>query len=169
MSRKGIELTLTQVQAHQRKHGFMATPASSDTSHVRIAENGQTGLGGQIRKPKRLPKGPNRTESEYGLILKAKFPQSNVRFEAYTLKLADGCRYSPDWSVEHPDRTLEFHEVKGPFIYSKALTKPRTAAELFPQRFTLAQKLKSGWEITPLRGKADRLPVAQKQENSPAD
>lgn len=153
---KGIELTLQQVQAHQRKHGFTAGPAFNSADHLQTA-SGQSGRhGGAPAKSKRFPKGPNRTESEYGLILKAKFPGSNVRFEAYTLKLADGCRYSPDWSVEHPDGTLEFHEVKGPFIYSKSLTKPRTAAELFPQRFTLAQKLKSGWEITPLRGKVDQ-------------
>jgi hypothetical protein len=107
-------------------------------------------------EPKTKGRQPNRTEAEYGLMLKSKYPEADVRFEAYTLKLADGCRYTPDWDVEFPDGTLEFHEVKGRFIFSKALTKPKTAAELFPQRFTLAQKLASGWEITPLRGKIDR-------------
>ncbi len=109
---------------------------------------------------KGAPKGrqPNRTEREYELILRAQFPHATIRYEAYTLKLAEGCRYVPDFAVEHADGTLEFYEIKGRFIFSKALTKPKTAAELFPQRFTLAQKTESGWEITPLRGKIDHVP-----------
>lgn len=89
-------------------------------------------------------------------MLTAAFPNANIRYEGYTLKLADGCRYTPDFAVEHADGTLEFHETKGAFIFSKALTKPKTAAELFPHRFVLAQKLKSGWKITPLKGKIDQ-------------
>jgi hypothetical protein len=95
----------------------------------------------------------NRTEAEYERILKAQFPDSNVRYESYTLKLAEGCRYTPDFAVEHKDGRLEFHEVKGAFIFSKALTKPRTAAELFPQKFVLAQKIKGQWIVNDLAGK----------------
>lgn len=104
------------------------------------------------------PKGRqmNRTEREYSMILSRKFPTANIRYEGYSLKLAEGCRYIPDFAVELQDGRLEFHEVKGAFIFSKALTKPKTAAELFPQRFVLAQKIKGEWHITTLRGKADR-------------
>lgn len=113
-------------------------------------------IGKPITAPK--PRKINKTESEYGRMLAAQYPQANIRYEGYTLKLADRCRYSPDFAVEFPSGKIEFHEVKGAFIFSKALTKPKAAAEIFPQRFVLAQKLKGGeWRITALRGKADKI------------
>lgn len=139
MSRKGLTMTAADVLAHQAKHGFVV-PATTTTEALATKTRGRM---------------PNKTETEYQRMLQAKFPGSEIRYEKYTLKLAEGCRYVPDFAVEHADGTLEFHEVKGAFVFSKALTKPKTAAELFPQRFVLAQKLKSGWEITPLRGRAD--------------
>lgn len=151
-------MSLAQVQAHQAKHGFGAGPASGDTRHVNGAEPGSGSAGEALSASKPKGRRPNRTESEYGLILKAQFPAAQVRYEAYTLRLADGLRYTPDWSVEHPDGRLEFVEIKGAFVFSRSLVKPKAAAELFPQRFTVAQKLKTGWEVTPLRGKADRIP-----------
>ena len=105
----------------------------------------QTGL----KTPARA-KEPNRTEREYWLILKARFPQADIRWEAYTLRLASRCSYTPDLSVLHPDNTLEFWEIKGPFVFSKALTKVRAVAGAFSHKFTLAQKLKTGWKITEL-------------------
>jgi len=105
------------------------------------------------KKPRRA-KEPNRTEREYESILKAQFPVSQIRWEAYTLRLAARCAYTPDYAVIHADGRVDLHEVKGAFIFSKALVKPRLAAVQFPQhRFFLAQKKKSGWEITELSSK----------------
>lgn len=106
------------------------------------------------------------TEIEFEAMLRRQYPESNIRFEAYTLKLADGLRYTPDFAVEHPDGSIDFYEVKGAFLFRGAtqsmtratLTKPRTAAMLFPQRFHIAIKDRSGeWSIEKLNGKADQI------------
>lgn len=102
-------------------------------------------------KPARA-KEPNRTEREYELMLTRAFPDATIRWEAYILRLAHRATYTPDFSVLHPGGELEFHEVKGAYIFPKALVKLRIAAELFDHPFTLAQKLKSGWQITQIQG-----------------
>ncbi len=104
------------------------------------------------KKPRRA-KEPNQTEREYEAILKRQFPGAVIRWEALTLRLADRCTYSPDYIVFLPNGSIECHEVKGGFIFPKALVKPRMAAEAFPWRFVLAQKRKGGeWEISTLNG-----------------
>lgn len=91
----------------------------------------------------------NRTEAEYQAMLRAQYPEAEIKYEAYTLKLANGVRYTPDFAVCHRDRTVDFHEVKGRFIFSRALVKPRVAATTFPHhRFFLAQKIAGSWTVT---------------------
>lgn len=67
-------------------------------------------------------------------------------FEPVSIRLADGLRYRPDFMVCHPDRSIEYIEVKGAFIRDRALVKPKAAAALFPfWKFTLAQWAKGTW------------------------
>ena len=68
-------------------------------------------------------------------------------FEAYTLKLADNCRYTPDFMVLLPDGTMQFHEVKG-FWMDDAKVKIKVAARQFPHIFLAIRKTKDGWETT---------------------
>lgn len=102
--------------------------------------------------PKKRPS-KTKAEAEYELILKAEHPEARILFQAYTLKLAFDCRYTPDFSVVHPDGRVDMHESKGNYIYEKALNKPRIAARMFPQhKFFLAQKSKEhGWTTKLLR------------------
>lgn len=101
-------------------------------------------------KPARA-KSMNRTEREYFGMLKAQFPTAEIGWEKYILRMADRCTYSPDFSLCFPDGRLEFHEVKGGYIFPKALVKLRIAAELFGHDFYLAQKRpKSGWHVEKL-------------------
>lgn len=104
-------------------------------------------------KPRRATE-PNKTEREYERILRAQYPDAEIRWEAYTLRLADRCSYSPDFSVLHRDNTIDFHEVKGGYVFPKALVKLRVAAQEFPHRFFLAQKTKGEWKITELSKRA---------------
>lgn len=101
-------------------------------------------------KPRRAIE-PNKTEREFERILRAQYPNAIIRWEAYTLKLASRTNYTPDFSVIHPDNSLDFYEVKGAYIFPKAITKPKIAAQEFPHRFFLAQKLKGEWKITELQ------------------
>jgi len=71
-------------------------------------------------------------------------------FETITLKLANGVRYTPDFFVRLVSDEYEFHEVKGGFIRDDARVKVRVAAEMFPFRFYLCQRIskRDGWSIT---------------------
>lgn len=118
-------------------------------------------------EPKQAPE-PKKTgaEKEFEMILRREYPDCEIKFEAYTLVLAPGLRYTPDFAVEHPDGKLSFFEVKGAFLFKGAtksmtratLTKPRTAAMLFPHRFHIAIRSRSGeWSREKLSGKADTI------------
>lgn len=60
-------------------------------------------------------------------------------FEAITLKLADDCRYTPDFLVMLADHSLECHETKG-FMRDDAQIKLKIAAQVFPFKFFLCKK-----------------------------
>lgn len=107
----------------------------------------------KMREKAKKPKIMTRTELEYAAILCRENPACKIIYERYTLKLSNDCRYTPDFAVIHPDKSVDFHEVKGAFLFSGArksstassLTKPKLAAENFPQhRFFVAQKDKPG-------------------------
>lgn len=62
-------------------------------------------------------------------------------FEQITLKLADDCRYTPDFWVLADDDVLEFHETKGRWM-DDAKVKIKVAAAQYPQfRFKAFRKL----------------------------
>ena len=88
-----------------------------------------------------LPGVMNKTEAAYEARLKDEPGVVEVRFEAITLKLADGVRYTPDFLVvRYPlnadwDKQYllaELHEVKGGWVDAKSRVKIKAAAHLFP-------------------------------------
>lgn len=96
----------------------------------------------------------NKTEAEYAEHLYSRKLAGEVLeywFEAMTFKLADGCRYTPDFIVFLADGTLEAHEVKG-FWSDDAKVKIKVAAGMFPFRFVamtrIAKKHGGGWKET---------------------
>lgn len=95
----------------------------------------------------------NGTEAAYAQTLEMRRRAGDVawfKFEGVTLKLADGCRYTPDFAVMLADGTLEMHEVKG-FWTDDARVKIKVAAESFPMRFIAVYKqtksLGGGWKF----------------------
>lgn len=103
----------------------------------------------------------NTYEREYSQVfldvLKAAGEITDYWFERFTLKLADDCRYTPDFLVQLADGTLECHEVKGGFFEEDAKVKLKVAAEMF-SIFTFklcvkqARKNGGGWKITTVQG-----------------
>lgn len=96
----------------------------------------------------------NKTEQDYAAILTIRKGAGEVLwfiYEAITLQLAPGVRYTPDFAVMLADGTFEMHEVKGHWS-DVAKVKIKTAAELFPIRFVayrkIAKKDGGGWELT---------------------
>lgn len=95
----------------------------------------------------------NSTEAAYAQTLEAaKIAQEIVwyTFEGVTLKLADGCRYTPDFAVLRADGQLECHEVKG-YWTDDARVKIKVAAEKFPFVFKAVYKRPKkdggGWRV----------------------
>lgn len=87
-------------------------------------------------------------ETAYAQRLEALRAQGDVLayfFERMTLKLADDCRYTPDFFVVTP-AGLELHEVKGPNAWEDSVVKLKVAASLFPWfRFSLHKRVKGEW------------------------
>lgn len=95
----------------------------------------------------------NRTEAAYATTLEAARNAQEIvwyAFEGVTLKLADGCRYTPDFAVLRADGVMEMHEVKSYWI-GDAKTKIKVAAEKFPFVFKAVYKQTKkeggGWRI----------------------
>lgn len=84
----------------------------------------------------------NKTETRYSLELESG-RQNGVlawwAFEAMTLRLATGARYTPDFAVLTSAGALEFHETKGGHIREAAMVRLKVAASLYPFRFVLVQ------------------------------
>jgi hypothetical protein len=88
----------------------------------------------------------NRTETAFRDTFLTKRPHG---YEEITFKLADDCRYTPDfWSLDDDD-ILAFDEVKG-FWRDDAKVKIRMAAKTFPQFRFRAWQYKGGvWHREP--------------------
>lgn len=91
----------------------------------------------------------NGLEREYGKLLEEMKRNGEIVdyfFEGMTLKLADDCRYTPDYLVVYPDH-FECHETKG-FWREDARIKIKVAAKSYPYFIFKAIRLeKSEWKI----------------------
>lgn len=73
----------------------------------------------------------------------------DCKYNAVTLLLADRCRYTPDFLIEHLDGRLELEETKG-FWRDDARVKIKVAARLYPMFTFTALRLRKqrdggGW------------------------
>ena len=88
----------------------------------------------------------NVTETAYADLLEARKLAGEViawGFERVTLKLAAGCRYTPDFDVWLADGTMEFVDAKGGGPMNEtSRVKIKVAAESYPQfTFVIAKRL----------------------------
>jgi hypothetical protein len=92
--------------------------------------------------------GMNKTEAAYAQTLEARKRTGLIhdwKFEKLTLKIADDCRYTPDFMVIENDGAITVTEIKG-FWRDDARVKIRVAAQQFPYfRFQALKKTKLGW------------------------
>lgn len=108
------------------------------------------------RAPKRnLFERMNKTETAFAIDLEAKKRSGQIAewwFEAFTFRLGDDLRYTPDFIVQANDGALSVCEVKG-FWRDDARAKIKMFAELYPfptKAFTRA-KTHSGWDVEVFR------------------
>ena len=86
----------------------------------------------------------NKTEKQFlGFLMTKSYAWLGV--QCITLKLADDCRYTPDFISLDNDGAMTMWEVKG-FMRDDALVKLKVAARNFPMfRFKLVHKENHGW------------------------
>jgi hypothetical protein len=117
---------------------------------VRAALDGPQALGAErvTRERRSGSGGPNKTEAEYNRL----HLHGRGLYEALTLRLPGGSRYTPDWVVMSDGGTVELHEVKGSYRFGshgRAATAFREAVAAFPCfAFVWAVRGKGGvWSV----------------------
>lgn len=108
---------------------------------VRTAQDGPQASGAAMTCPAAVERvtreyravagGPNKTEAEYNRL----YLHGKGIYEAVTLRLPGGSRYTPDWVVIGDGGAVELHEVKGSYRFGshgRAVTAFREAVVAFP-------------------------------------
>jgi hypothetical protein len=110
-----------------------------------------------------MPKhaGPNKTESAYrGEILARRADLLSIAYEALTIRMANGHRYTPDFVTLRTDGCIECHEVKGSYrlgSYQRAKLAFDQAKTEWPVfAWVWAERAGSSWEIYKTQSKADK-------------
>lgn len=90
----------------------------------------------------------NKTETAFREFLAQRFAGYSVLSQSVTLKLANGCRYTPDFIVPAGLLPMHAYEVKG-FMRDDAGVKLKVAASLYPWiKFHLVTRLRNGaWDV----------------------
>ena len=114
------------------------------------------GVGRRYGK-RHVPGVMNKTEEKFADLLQERKKNGEViewLFESVTLKLADGCRFTPDFFVVLADGSIELIDVKGTGpVDDKSIVKIKCAAERFFEfRFVMekqqTRKNGGGWKRT---------------------
>lgn len=101
------------------------------------------------RTEHRPTRGMNKLEGDWSIVLEARRRAGELLrwdHEPEKLKLADATYYVPDFRVQLPDGTIEFHECKG-FMRDDAAVKLKTAAALHPYTFRLVTRKRGAWTV----------------------
>ena len=117
---------------------------------VRAAQDGPQAKGAErvTRECRAGTIGPNKTETEYNRL----YLHGKGIYEALTLRLPGGSRYTPDWVLIGAVGAVELHEVKGSYRFGshgRAATAFREAVAAFPcVAFVWAVRGKGGaWSV----------------------
>jgi hypothetical protein len=149
--RKGLNMTLEQVEAHQRKHGFFIGVQSLKDRELSVDKPSDVI---KVLKPRM-----NKTEREYSLILEAMKRRGEIiEFRAFGIALEWGLdpdtqkpmRYRPDFIAWRHSPSLPIEvviiEVKGGHIYSRDLVRFKGCRSDWPMfAFEMHQKKAGQW------------------------
>jgi hypothetical protein len=154
--REQVERKLASQYRKDEKRVRIAQDAPEATEGTKIPANRPERKGGASMRRGRAP---NKTESEYNRL----YLCGNGMYEAITLRLPGGSRYTPDWVTISWDEaafgidcleipTVTLHEVKGSYRFGsqgRALTAFKEAAAVFKCfKFVWAKRQKNGnWEV----------------------
>ena len=157
--------TTEQYEQYKRDINLRAIKSVDGNQQPLVVEPGIRAARIVVPVPKAAAPKPrmNKTETAFKAILDRR-DYVSVAFEAITLELATGARYTPDFycvrndDLRSSDREIGadtdavFYEVKGGFIREAALVRLKVAARQYPQfTFILAQLKKGVWTETTVR------------------
>ena len=133
------------IEALARQSRQKAAGLPLETCAVKGSGDGAKGRGGAAAA---LRRGPNKTEAEYNRL----YLCGKGLYEAVTLRLPGGSRYTPDWVLIGEGGAVELHEVKGSYRFGshgRAATAFREAVAAFPCfAFVWAVRGKGGaWKV----------------------
>ena len=118
-------------ELRRRLEASLARSGSQPLSgHGQGAENAPSAVLPPVRGIQKQSKGPNKTEMRFQREILC----GKGKYEAITLKLAGGSRYTPDWMLVE-NGVISLFEVKGAHRFpseARALTAFREAREEFP-------------------------------------
>jgi hypothetical protein len=146
----------------------MISPAELEIMRRRVAGNTYRRAQAPAVQPAPVAKGRshgshtagvmNGTERLYAEYLELRRQGGEIRawwFEAVTFRLAEKCKFSPDFMVQMPDHGLQFHDVKATWskdgkehahVEEDARVKLRVAAGMFPFKFAIVWRSRATGE-----------------------
>lgn len=173
---RGVHFSLDQLPERYRAQVMRATPArggdaaraekldsvddatTASQNAPKTAHKGFSHIKGKkspspIRLPRSKYKGPNKTEAQFN----ADFLFGDGKYEALTLHLPSGVKYTPDWLFED-DGDVYLVEVKGGYhlpTMGRSVMAFKIACEQFPMfGFIFAELCKDGrtWKVGIYKG-----------------
>ena len=153
MARKKIMLDDLKGWAHEQvveKLRLQSAGELPKAGNVQTHVSAKEGTKVAIRVKKREP---NKTEAEYN----RRYLGGTGKYEAVSLRLPGGSRYTPDWQSVGADGRVTFHEVKGSYRFGshgRAATAFRECVAAFPEfDFVWAVRNADGsWSLKQNRG-----------------
>lgn len=131
--------TPEQVEAHNAKVAGTTLPALPKKTFPRVTVDA-------AQRPSTDEAKLNKTETDYLAILRAKPTVRWIGIQAITFKLADNCRYTPDFCIITEDNRFIAIDTKGKHIWEDSKIKMKMAARIFTWvRFVIAQKKAGKW------------------------
>jgi hypothetical protein len=153
MARKKIMLDDLKGWAHKQvteKLRLQSAGGLPKAGNVQAHVSAKDGTKAAIRATRREP---NKTEAEYN----RRYLGGAGKYEAVSLRLPGGSRYTPDWQSVGADGRVTFHEVKGSYRFhsqGRAATAFRECVAAFPEfNFVWAVRNADGsWSLKQNRG-----------------
>jgi hypothetical protein len=125
---------------------FPRASASTLAANPRLVAQNQQQNAVQGRTGPPRGRSMNLTESIFKRLLQERFPDCEIRFEAYKLRIGERCYYCPDFAVIHLSGLIDFYECKGAHIWEDSLIKCKAAKEMYQHHlFEMWQHKKGSW------------------------
>ena len=103
----------------------------------------------QQKRIRQSGRAPSKLELAWGAELRSRYEhEATITEQAITLRIANGCRYTPDFVVAFREE-IAAYEVKGPHAWDDSIVKLKVAASAYPWiTFRLVSRDKRGsWRI----------------------